>query len=155
MSSPPSHCTPRPSHSIPSLSPSLLTAGSLEITILPQNRHPRPNPTPPSPRPPSGRWPCPPSAGNESILAADMLAGCPAQRSMRGRDGLGLRSTGQEEASSRLKLAGRKPMVERALIQPVTISPVKSTAYLVKYIQTFERWRGARLMMLQSPVSYN
>ena len=101
LTAPRAHLTPRPS-----LPPFLLTAGSPEIMVLPWERHPRPNPTPPSPRPPSGRWPCPPSAGNQSILAADMLAGCPARRSMRGRDGLGLRSTGQQASSSWKKADG-------------------------------------------------
>ena len=87
------------------LTPCPPSTGSPEMMALPWERNPRPDPTPPSPRPPSGRWPCPPSAGNQSILAADMLAGCPL-RSMRGGDGLGLRSTGQQ-ASSRFK-PGRK-----------------------------------------------
>ena len=113
-----SNLTPRPSHSNLELPPSQLTVGSPEILALLQDRHPRPDPTPPSPRPTSGRWPCPPSAGNQSILAADMLAGCP-RRSMRGWNGLGLRSTGQQAAAS--SLLEESTADERALIQPVTI----------------------------------
>ena len=109
-----------------------------------------PPPTPPSPRPPSGRWPCPPSAGNQSILAADMLAGCPL-RSMRGADGLGLRLTLRARASKQAAASSLEestgPMVEGALIQPVVTTfyrRIKSSIFAQIMIgkSEFERWGG-------------